>query len=527
MNEIDRDEHLRFCEALESEDIGTVETVLRHSPGLANTRVNEDLGESLPLEYAIYDENVELVKCLLRYGARVDSHDEDGDTPLHTAAVVASSDETAIASVLLDHGADVAALNDSGETPLQVAATYNGAGELTLLLERCGSPMDPLSAVALSRTGWLFEYIASRDADEADFDELLHSVLNQMESETAGMEDPEEIVVKESLDRWMPIIELLLEKGADPNAEPCLPTAVRIPDIRPTQRLLDHGLDIRATIEEYRHELRWGLADSPIRQEMRSLLNQHGMRGARLREHWETIREELSFRSVLAAGFYVAIATVAILAPAVNGIVQAIDWTAAAIAVALAIAVIFAPSFHFQHSFKGFVTLAVAYTTRQIVIGELLSTILLTGSVSLLSLGCLLHTDWAQAYRFESHAERMRYSLWFWRAFGPSSHPAALYAFGCFGLVAYHASFQPLMPPFGWLRLTIALGVTMGPIVLMGVAFWRHWRILRIIGPVVCLFWAAVSWWIEAWFGAVFLTGTAWNLVRWNWEEPPWLRGEL
>ena len=78
------------------------------------------------------DGNIEAVKQHLAAGTDVNAKDEDGWTPLHSAAT------KEITELLIAKGADVNAKADGGGTPLQQAAIY-GRKEIADLLRKHGA----------------------------------------------------------------------------------------------------------------------------------------------------------------------------------------------------------------------------------------------------------------------------------------------------------------------------------------------------------------------------------------------------
>lgn len=86
---------------------------------------------------------VERVQALLADGAKVNSRDRNGDSPLNMAA---SKGNAALVDVLMKAGADVNLANLSGVTPLMGAA-FSANAEIFSKLLAAGAKADPLDRV--------------------------------------------------------------------------------------------------------------------------------------------------------------------------------------------------------------------------------------------------------------------------------------------------------------------------------------------------------------------------------------------
>jgi uncharacterized protein len=86
---------------------------------------------------------VERVKALLAEGAKVDSRDRNGDSPLNMAA---TKGNVALADALLAAGADVNLANIAGVTPLMGAA-FSGNVQIVRKLLAAGAKIEPVDRV--------------------------------------------------------------------------------------------------------------------------------------------------------------------------------------------------------------------------------------------------------------------------------------------------------------------------------------------------------------------------------------------
>ncbi len=95
------------------------------------------------LHWAVYLNNLEAVKLLIRSGARVNTPDRYGATALHWAAWNGGHSE---AKLLLNNGADVKALDAKGRTPKDWAIMMSQGDMIRLLDGRTRQPAPPRDA---------------------------------------------------------------------------------------------------------------------------------------------------------------------------------------------------------------------------------------------------------------------------------------------------------------------------------------------------------------------------------------------
>ncbi|HPP52159.1 MAG TPA: ankyrin repeat domain-containing protein [Thermoguttaceae bacterium] len=218
----------------------------------------------------------ELVKILLEKGANIHATDAAGNTPLHWAAQLGQLE---IARMLLEHGAATDQPNQTGHSPLLVAARSPAwdAPRVAQLLLDAGTQADLNSLVALGRVEEVLyrfsqgsETLAAAPQPERLLEDALWAI-----GRAIGRRMAPAITDQDTLDaimaEYLPMLERLLQAGADPNADFPLWRAVQLPDPRPAALLLRWGADPNQKIHENMFPLE--VARTPA---IRELLRQYG-----------------------------------------------------------------------------------------------------------------------------------------------------------------------------------------------------------------------------------------------------------
>lgn len=125
--------------AIKIGDADAVRTLVRRS---ADVNLPERDGTT-PLQWAVYNENPQIVEYLLDADADVEATNREGVTPLGLAA---GTGNVAIVELLLDAGAGVNNTMANGETPLMMAARTGNTDTIQLILDR-GADIDAVEPV--------------------------------------------------------------------------------------------------------------------------------------------------------------------------------------------------------------------------------------------------------------------------------------------------------------------------------------------------------------------------------------------
>jgi hypothetical protein len=110
-------------------DVGEVERLLGHDPGLLNAK-GGDWRRMTPLMWASQGGHVNVVRCLLDKGAAINKHSRQRLTALWWAS---SEGRLPVVRLLLERGADPTIATDRGSTPL-IAASRNDDPEVVRVL---------------------------------------------------------------------------------------------------------------------------------------------------------------------------------------------------------------------------------------------------------------------------------------------------------------------------------------------------------------------------------------------------------
>jgi len=150
-----------------------------------------------------------VVTVLLRHGADVNIADQDGQTPLHVAALRGHADAV---MALLSHGAHATPINTTGATPLTVAVKLGHAAIAALLPAEhpAGAVGTPALVAAAAGRPALLDVPQVR-ASLTDTDEVGNTVLH-----TAGRRADRRMVVAALRAGATPLVNARDERGETP-----------------------------------------------------------------------------------------------------------------------------------------------------------------------------------------------------------------------------------------------------------------------------------------------------------------------
>lgn len=173
---VDRLERSILYDAIESNYLSVIETLLKHSEKSIGVMITDirDLNGNIPLHYAIKFKNEDIVNLLIQYKSNPYTTDVDGYNSLHLAV---RSGSIKIVSAIIDVMTTIDTKTNKGETALHIAINYQFNTIAALLLNENADP---------------------NIVDNSDEFSPLHYAVGW-----------------NSLD----IIELLADKGADPNVQ--------------------------------------------------------------------------------------------------------------------------------------------------------------------------------------------------------------------------------------------------------------------------------------------------------------------
>ena len=204
----------------------------------------------------------ELCSILVEYNAKIDAVDKDGNQPLHLAC---KQGHTRTSRLLLSNGADVKGLNENGQTPLHTAAgRWKDCPELCSIL---------------------LEYNAKIDAVDKDGNQSLHLACKQGHTRTSrlllsngadvkGLNENGQTPLHKAAGRWEDCPELcsiLLEYNAkidavDKDGNQPLHLACKRGHTRTSHLLLSNGADVKGLNENGQtplHKAAGGWEDCP------------------------------------------------------------------------------------------------------------------------------------------------------------------------------------------------------------------------------------------------------------------------
>lgn len=165
-------------DAVIDNDLIKTQNLIQADP--SNMHLQDEKGNT-PLHLAVEQNNIEIVKLLLGFGAKVNAQNKDINTPLQISAV---HNYKEIAKYLIENGANVNNQNIAKWSPLHDAASRNYYELMKLLIEngadiesQSRSKLTPLHFAAFRAETKILNYLIQCRADVNTRDEHLYSPL--------------------------------------------------------------------------------------------------------------------------------------------------------------------------------------------------------------------------------------------------------------------------------------------------------------------------------------------------------------
>jgi len=196
-------------EKVEAKDVAGVREVCEHFRG-NSTVLDYHHGQHrwTPMHRACQDNSIDIVTCLLDAGARVDSKNKYGRTPLHFIAWPSTEPghpgHAELAGLLVRRGANIQHTDDAAWSPLHRAVHENRRGVVSCLLNH-GAQVDAKNAAG--RTSLHFAALKGHTA----FVKLLLGRGGDIQAEDNSGWSPLHWAVQENKG---PVVKLLVQRGA-------------------------------------------------------------------------------------------------------------------------------------------------------------------------------------------------------------------------------------------------------------------------------------------------------------------------
>lgn len=243
-----------FLQACRNNEFERVRVMLSDDPNLARLAT----GEVTPLRVAVVFGHLELAERLLFHGAPVNAVASFAlNTPLHVAS---ANGQCEFIQLLLAHGAEVDAHDRNAITPIHYASKGKSEEAVRLLVEaganmehrdrfhRATALQQALCEGIFAMVNELIRLGANVNAETRDQPHMLFRVISEHDwplHDACEGTRPLHIAVCRG---WAPVVNLLLDNGADINALSfgwsALHAAVAIPDVKMVELLVKRGADL-------------------------------------------------------------------------------------------------------------------------------------------------------------------------------------------------------------------------------------------------------------------------------------------